>query len=175
MRFTSFLASVSLAASAAAHGVFSTLTIDGKTYKGNGQGGDPSTTVIRPTQPYNVGPVTDLTSNDLRCGLSPVQNAALQADAQPGSKLDILWVSLTGHWIHNVGPIMHYMAECTGTPDCTTFDAANAKWFKIDEKGLKADGTTWYMDDICASRFCPPSLHVRPLTECAQTTATPSR
>ena len=51
-------------------------------------------------------------------------------------------------WIHEVGPVMHYMAECTGVADCTTFDAANAKWFKIDEQGLKSDGATWVMQDL---------------------------
>jgi len=37
-------------------------------------------------------------------------------------------------WVHTVGPLVAWMADCGG--DCTNFDAANADWFKIGEKGL---------------------------------------
>lgn len=43
--------------------------------------------------------------------------------------------------------MMTYLAECTGTT-CDKFDAANAKWFKIDEVGKKSDGKTWKQQDI---------------------------
>ncbi|KAI0033874.1 glycosyl hydrolase family 61-domain-containing protein, partial [Vararia minispora EC-137] len=132
-----------------AHGFLGQCTIDGVMHKGTGDGGSPANTAIRPTKPYDVGPVKGASNTDLRCGLSPVQNAALQADAQPGSTVDVLWVGQNfGNWIHEVGPVMAYMAECTGVKDCTTFDPANAKWFKVDQKGLKSDGTTWYMADL---------------------------
>ncbi|VDB95828.1 unnamed protein product, partial [Peniophora sp. CBMAI 1063] len=150
MRFAATLvAPLALSLQVAAHGFIGHITIDGKEYKGNGDGGDPSTTAIRPTKPYDVGPVLDVTDKQMSCGLSPVSNAALVADANAGSALEVLWVGQGNtNWIHEVGPVMHYMAECTGVDDCTTFDSANAKWFKIDEQGFKSDGTTWVMQDL---------------------------
>ena len=48
--------------------------------------------------------------------------------------------------------MLHYLAECTGTDDCTTFDAANAKWFKIDQVDFESDGKTWVQQRF---RACP--------------------
>ncbi|KZV75252.1 lytic polysaccharide monooxygenase [Peniophora sp. CONT] len=143
MRFAvTLLAPLALSLQVSAHGFIQWAKIDGKTYKGNGDGGDPSTTAIRPTKPYDVGPVVDVNDKQMSCGLSPVSNAALVADANAGSSVEVLWGGEGGtHWIHEVGPVMHYMAECTGVDDCTTFDASNAKWFKIDEQGLS--GSKW--------------------------------
>ena len=51
-------------------------------------------------------------------------------------------------WPHNIGPLMTYMASCGNTP-CTDFDPSGAKWFKIDELGLKPDGSgDWFQNDI---------------------------
>lgn len=48
-------------------------------------------------------------------------------------------------WPHNVGPIMHYMTECTGS--CSSYDSTNAEWFKISQLGLET-GSTWYQANI---------------------------
>ena len=85
-------APLALALQASAHGYIGYVKIDGKEYKGNGDGGDPSTTAIRPTKPYDVGPVVDVTDPQMSCGLMPVSNAKLVADANPGSALEVLWV-----------------------------------------------------------------------------------
>jgi len=46
---------------------------------------------------------------------------------------------------------MAYMAECTGVPDCTTFDAKDAQWFKIDQMGLQdASQGLWWHNEFCA-------------------------
>jgi Auxiliary Activity family 9 (formerly GH61) len=45
--------------------------------------------------------------------------------------------------------MMTYMADCGDT--CTDFDATQAKWFKIDQKGLKDSGE-WYQADIKAGK-----------------------
>ena len=39
-----------------------------------------------------------------------------------------------GYWVHTVGPMVAWMADCGG--DCRDFNAADADWFKIGEKGL---------------------------------------
>lgn len=47
---------------------------------------------------------------------------------------------------------MSYLAECTGTPDCSTFNASDAQWFKIDQMGLKdAASGTWWHQNFCTS------------------------
>ena len=55
---------------------------------------------------------------------------------------------------------MTYLAECTGTPDCSTFNASDAQWFKIDQMGLKdAASGTWWHQNFCASPPLPsPSI-----------------
>ena len=57
---------------------------------------------------------------------------------------------------------MTYLAECTGTPDCSTFNASDAQWFKIDQMGLKdAASGTWWHQNFCASPSpspCPSSI-----------------
>lgn len=47
---------------------------------------------------------------------------------------------------------MTYMAKCDGT--CDKYNSTDAQWFKVDELGMKPDGSTWYQQDISAS----PSL-----------------
>ncbi|KAF7345557.1 hypothetical protein MVEN_01574400 [Mycena venus] len=138
----STLFALSLAASTAAHGWMGTLTVGGKAYKGNEPveqtpNGAPS--VIR--QIANNLPVKDTTSPDLTCGRS-AKPAALTATAAPGDTLQIDWRTLAagGNWFHDVGPMMTYLASC-GSESCEKFDASGAKWFKIDEQGLLADGT----------------------------------
>ena len=41
---------------------------------------------------------------------------------------------------------MTYMTPC-GISDCISFDSLSAKWFKIQQSGLRADGT-WAMKDL---------------------------
>lgn len=50
---------------------------------------------------------------------------------------------------------MTYMAMCEGTT-CDKYNSTNAAWFKIDQVGLKPDGSTWYQADIstCTVNLC---------------------
>lgn len=57
-----------------------------------------------------------------------------------------------------LGPLMTYMAACDTT--CDKFDAATAKWFKIDESGRKSNGD-WTQQDISAyTPITSPSSHL---------------
>ncbi|KZV75253.1 lytic polysaccharide monooxygenase [Peniophora sp. CONT] len=136
-----------LAPSVIAHGWLSTISIDGTTYTGPSPDDAPTKdTVIR--QVSDVGPVKGATNPDMVCGLS-ASLANKQATAMPGSKIDFMWISRgPQNWIHKVGPVMTYLAECTGTPDCSTFDASKAQWMKIDQLGLSdaASGTWWHQN-----------------------------
>ena len=46
--------------------------------------------------------------------------------------------------------MLTYMGLCgkDGAEDCSKVDSSTVKWFKIEEAGTKADGTTWYQADL---------------------------
>ena len=95
----------------------------------------------------DVDPVKGTSNPDMTCGRSAVA-ADTVAPASPGSTVAFSWDSGTGGvWPHNAGPMMTYMAQCTGTT-CDKFDASNAKWFKIDEAGKMQDNT-WLQNMPC--------------------------
>jgi len=126
-----------------AHGFITTLTVDGKSYKGNVPAGKSSASPIR--QISSINPVKGATNKNLLCGQSS-KLATEMADAKPGSKLTFAWGDPDGsNWPHNTGPLMTYMAACEGT--CDKFDATTAKWFKIDETGRSSNGD-WVQQDI---------------------------
>ncbi|KZV75257.1 lytic polysaccharide monooxygenase [Peniophora sp. CONT] len=140
-----FISTLVVAQRAAAHGYLGSVAIDGTTYTGPTPSANPdaakSTSVIR--QVADISPVQGASNDDLRCGLSAAA-ASQEADAKPGSTVEYWWSGGGGqNWPHNTGPVITYMAECTGTPDCTTFDASKASWFKIDQISGPSSGT-WY-------------------------------
>ncbi|KAF8557187.1 glycoside hydrolase [Imleria badia] len=131
-----------------AHGYIGSVSIDGKVYTGNVPGGTTAASIIR--QVSTISPVKGATNPSLNCGM----NATLAANvgsANPGSQLLIHWVGgATGssNWPHTTGPLMHYMAECSGS--CSSYDSTNAEWFKISELGIEPNNSTWYQANIAA-------------------------
>ncbi|KAI0311611.1 glycosyl hydrolase family 61-domain-containing protein [Amylostereum chailletii] len=136
---------LSLLPRVAAHGYLGGITIDGQEYKGL-QTSNGKESAIRQVDAQQY-PVKNATNVNLPCGPSAT-NAKLQATAKPGSRVSVSWVGLDGgKWPHDTGPVIHYMAECTGSDDCTSFDSANAQWFKIDQLG-KESATAWFQADF---------------------------
>ncbi|OSC98651.1 lytic polysaccharide monooxygenase [Trametes coccinea BRFM310] len=134
-----------------AHGFVADVAIDGKSYDGNAVG--PSPSIDSPIRSINNnGPVKSVTDPNLACGLGSTAGAVV-APANPGSTISFHWLSgnaLPGqNWIHEVGPVLTYMAKCEGTT-CDKFDATNAQWFKIAEDG-KVNSTTWVQKDVIAA------------------------
>ncbi|GJE95949.1 glycoside hydrolase family 61 protein [Phanerochaete sordida] len=134
-----FATALALVPYAAAHGSVAKITIDGKDYAGPGVGkGALKGSPIRAIS--EVDPVKGATNPNLACG----QSAALADTTVPansGSTVELHWVNGNGGpWPHDRGPIINYMASC-GSDDCSTFDASQAKWFKIEESGIQSDGT----------------------------------
>ncbi|KAI0364632.1 hypothetical protein BV20DRAFT_1057053 [Pilatotrama ljubarskyi] len=135
-----------------AHGWVANVTIDGKTYQGNGPGQSPP--IDSPIREISQnGPVKSVTDPDMACGID-AQTASQVAPAAPGSNVSFSWVSgdlqNPENWIHKVGPIMTYMALCEGTT-CDKFNASQAEWFKIAQAGVKDSGSgmpVWYMNDL---------------------------
>ncbi|KAM5540091.1 hypothetical protein V8D89_006231 [Ganoderma adspersum] len=141
--FTLFL--VALATQVAAHGYVSKVSIDGQAYAGNVPNQTPKDSPIRLID--DIDPVKGASNPNLSCGQN-AQNAALVVSANPGSQVAFSWASGNGgNWPHNTGPLITYMAVCKGTT-CDKYDATNANWFKIDEAGLKPDGSGWWQEDI---------------------------
>ncbi|KAF8132808.1 glycoside hydrolase family 61 protein [Boletus edulis] len=143
----STLFSLILPALVSAHGYVYKVTIDGTVYQGNSVGTTASVkSAIR--QVNSNEPVKGTTNPDITCGPGS-QPAALSANANPGSTVQVQWVGGTtgsSPWPHNTGPVMHYMAQCQG--DCTTYNPSSAEWFKISELGQQNGTSTWYQDQI---------------------------
>jgi hypothetical protein len=128
-----------------AHGIIARVAIDGVVYEGPpaGSGGASPASIVR--QVSDNGPVKP-TAADMSCGLGVHSPASMVAPANPGSKIAFQWMNGGGPWIHKLGPLLTYMAECTGTT-CDKFDSSQAKWFKIDQVGQHSD-KSWFQADI---------------------------
>lgn len=148
MQALATLFSLSLFVSLAhAHGYVKAIAIDGTWYAGNQPNNYQGPSPIRLIA--DISPVKGATNPDIVCGLS-AQKAEMVVPANPGSVFSVQWSGGDGisKWPHNIGPLMTYMAPCGDTP-CNEFDAAGAAWFKIDQLGLKTDGSgNWSQNDI---------------------------
>ncbi|KAJ3540235.1 hypothetical protein NM688_g6256 [Phlebia brevispora] len=92
--------------------------------------------------------VLDVHGAGLACNVGGDAAAGLVAEAPAGST----WPD------DHLGPVSHYMASCDG--DCLTFDATNAKWFKLDAAGLYSNGTRSNVvtNGLSASTVIPAEL-----------------
>ncbi|OAA61090.1 Glycoside hydrolase, family 61 [Niveomyces insectorum RCEF 264] len=121
----SLLASVLLAATAVnAHYTFSALLADAKNT------GD--WIAVRKTKNWqNNGPVTDVTSPDIRCyELDPGTPASLTANVTAGSSVGFQ----ANPDIYHPGPLAFYLAKVPAGQTAASFDGAGAVWFKIYEE-----------------------------------------
>jgi len=118
-----------LASQVSSHYIFETFTANGVT--------NAPYTYVRKNTNYN-SPVTDLTSNDLRCnvgGESGVNTTTVSVAA--GSS-----VAFTSDVaVYHDGPISVYMAKATTT--AAAFDGSGDVWFKILDIGPIFPGGTW--------------------------------
>ncbi|CAK7200789.1 hypothetical protein SEUCBS139899_003488 [Sporothrix eucalyptigena] len=131
-----FFAPLLLAASVAdAHYTFSAL-IDGGTNSGDW-------VAVRKTVNWqNNGPVTDVTSDDIRCfELSPGTGAAQTVNVTAGSSIAFQ----ANPDIYHPGPLAFYMAKAPAGQTAATFDGSGAVWFKIYEEQPNFGGQalTW--------------------------------
>ncbi|TCD71381.1 hypothetical protein EIP91_010087 [Steccherinum ochraceum] len=138
----------------AAHGFVSQIKIDGKSYKGNRPASSGMASPIRAISSQN--PNHHANNPALTCGPDAKKGSQVAA-ANPGSKLEFHWNAADmSRWPHNTGPVLTYLAECTGTT-CDKFDASKAKWFKIDELGKRSNGD-WAQQDLYEGKPLTVSL-----------------
>jgi len=121
-----------------AHGIVSSLTIDGKYYQGDLPNAPDNPSIIR--QVADVGPVKGAMNANITCGLAATF-AALNGPVNPGSVLQLNWTGGNlSPWPHNTGPLMTYMTNC-GSTTCDKYDPTNAQWFKINQQGQMSNGS----------------------------------
>ncbi|KAF8335912.1 glycosyl hydrolase family 61-domain-containing protein [Cantharellus anzutake] len=96
---------------------------------------------------HSNGPITDVNSLTLACN-DPGDVAALVATVSAGATVKYHW----NEWpSSHKGPITNYLASCHG--DCTTFNATDGEWFKIDQSGLDNATGNWATDTFIANNF----------------------
>ncbi|KAF7977558.1 hypothetical protein HWV62_3354 [Athelia sp. TMB] len=142
----SLLLTLLLAQSVAAHGWVSQLKVGSKTYPGNTPPSTTTPSAIRPVSTWS--PVLGATNPSLSCGIDAIK-APEVATVAAGDELQFTWKTMMadGHWFHNTGPILTYMASC-GSTACSSFDSTEAKWFKIAQLGQVPGSTAWYQANL---------------------------
>jgi len=151
--FTASFVFAALAASlvpvALAHGSVSTAIINGQSYDGPWPA-DAGPNLASPVRQIgDLFPVKDVTSSDITCGLGASSTANVVAEVAAGSSVQLWWRSgaVGTPWPHVYGPLMSYLAQCDSTAD--KCDASKAKFFKIEQMGLRPD-LSWYQSEINA-------------------------
>lgn len=171
--FSPYLIASTFALGVLGHGYVDLVTIGGKQFPGsvpvdqlNGKA-PAKDGVIRVIQ--TKSPVKNVTAThpEITCGWDPVAVHGI-AVGNAGDMMQFEWANAaasngfvrpsdssffvqhlihSSQWIHNVGPILTYMAKCE--PDCATFKAnAKTNWFKIDQQSFDASTGTWVQQKI---------------------------
>ncbi|KAJ4475013.1 glycoside hydrolase family 61 protein [Lentinula aciculospora] len=132
-----------------AHGWLNSITIESptstssRTYTGNIPNASPTDSPIR--QINNVDPVKGTTNEFLSCGQG-AEVASQVVEVNAGDSIGFAWVNGdAGPWVHNAGPMQTYMSLCGDNQTCSSFNAASASWFKIQEQGRITAGGDWFM------------------------------
>ncbi|ORX92496.1 glycoside hydrolase [Clohesyomyces aquaticus] len=123
------------AATASAHYTFPALVANGATTQ--------QWQYVRKTTNYQSnGPVTDVTSNQIRCyELSPGTAAPQTMTVKAGDTVGFTAQTSISH----PGPLMFYLAKVPSGKTAATFDGSGQVWFKIYEQGaqISSAGMTW--------------------------------
>jgi len=129
------LSTALLAATATAHYTFPALIANG--------GATSAWQYVRKTTNYQSnGPVTDVSSTQIRCyELSPGTPAPATMEVQAGSTLGFTAQSSISH----PGPLMFYMAKVPAGKTAANWDGSGNVWFKIYEQGatISSAGMAW--------------------------------
>ncbi|AEO67662.1 8d7f3242-1f91-4346-b7af-e6c1127ffff5 [Thermothielavioides terrestris] len=109
----------------------------------NGQLSGEWVTIRETTNHYSHGPVTDVTSDQIRCyELNPGTPAPQIATVQAGGTVTFT----VDPSIQHPGPLQFYMAKAPSGQTAATFQGTGNVWFKIYEDGPSGLGTsniTW--------------------------------
>ncbi|TIA89037.1 hypothetical protein E3P99_02296 [Wallemia hederae] len=132
----------SMIAGAAAHGTVDVFSANYQDYQGadNWASAANANSAVRQF-PANTGYVAggDIYNPSLiSCGMAGHAPTPTVVTTQAGSYVNVHWKGSSGpdgnSWPHPEGAVFGYMAPCDNN-DCTTFDSANANFFKIFQDG----------------------------------------
>jgi cellulase len=71
--------------------------------------------------------------------------APIAATIAAGATIEMLWNTWPlGHY----GPVMNYMAKCTGTTCSTYTGNGGSPWFKISQNAFDGTTNTWASDQL---------------------------
>jgi hypothetical protein len=76
---------------------------------------------------YSNGPLTDVTSTNLRCNVDADKKSASTMTVAAGSTIGFTAAASISH----PGPMLFYMAKVPAGQTAATFDGSGAVWFKI--------------------------------------------
>ncbi|KAL2860815.1 lytic polysaccharide monooxygenase auxiliary activity family 9 protein [Aspergillus lucknowensis] len=147
MKTSVLLSSASLAATASAHYVFPALIA----------GGTPTNDwqyVRQWTGYYSNGPVTDVTSVDIRCNVDGTNGGNTETlEVKAG---DTVGFTVAPN-IYHPGPLLAYMAKAPNS--AAEFDGDGEVWFKIYEDGPEFgdQALTWPSDTLSQVEFTIPA------------------
>jgi hypothetical protein len=142
-----FLASLVLATTATAHYTFPALIVSGT-----------QTTewayVRQWTNYYSNGPITDISSVNIRCNADGATKSAKTIDVSAGSKIGFTAKASISH----PGPMLWYMAKVPEGKTAATWDGAGSVWFKVAEDTPSfSKGVVWPSQGISPPPPPPPS------------------
>ncbi|KAL2864816.1 lytic polysaccharide monooxygenase auxiliary activity family 9 protein [Aspergillus lucknowensis] len=146
MKSSLVLASTSLAVTASAHYVFPAL-IAGGTTTGDWE-------YVRQWTGYlSNGPVTDVTSIDIRCNVDGSTASVETLDVTAGDTIGMT----AAPSIYHPGPVMVYLAQAPGK--AAEFDGDGEVWFKIyqDKPEVGSGGLTWPSNGASTVEFTLPA------------------
>ncbi|KAF9450431.1 lytic polysaccharide monooxygenase [Macrolepiota fuliginosa MF-IS2] len=155
MKFlTALVATVTVALNqanlAASHGGVIGYSIAGTYYQGFKAYNTPVGQVSIQREWDTYDPITDPNSSVLSCNTNGANlgSGQLSATVAAGSQITAYW----NPWPHTIGPVMVYMAKCSGT--CTSASTSSLSWFKIDQAGLISGALptgTWAMGQLVSN------------------------
>nr|QDV60872.1 LPMO9H [Malbranchea cinnamomea] len=104
---------------------------------------------------YSNAPVTDVSSEAIRCYENPGRPAAKTLSVAAGSTVGFT-VSPS---IYHPGPLQFYMARVPDGQTADSWDGSGQVWFKIFEQGPQIDpsGLTWPSDGLSQVQVTIPS------------------
>ncbi|KAH6609093.1 glycosyl hydrolase family 61 [Trichoderma cornu-damae] len=83
------------------------------------------------------------TTSDIICHKNSAPGA-IAATAPAGGTIVFQWGP--GPWPHPYGPIITYVAQCSGS--CTTVDKTTLRWVKIQEQGINTSTQVWASQNL---------------------------
>ncbi|KAF4621501.1 hypothetical protein G7Y89_g14572 [Cudoniella acicularis] len=131
------LFAVGLLNSVTAHGGVSNYSVGTKWYRGYNPNEAPEE---QDGQPWlinrkwlSIDPINDPANLSIACN-TPGTPAVSSIPIKAGEDITAIYY----YWLHNVGPMIAWMADCGGP--CNKFNASEGKWFKIGQRGLLSGG-----------------------------------